>query len=127
MIGTRYTARMGTGGVEDKVCDNVSREDVSFLKCILFSIILLVLLVILIPAGIASDCCLDADLETNVEWVSCGNAAIAWGKTYELEVDNTHYILRTDDFDSDLRIYQQLFSNRFIYFTTNYMEHQYSI
>jgi len=102
MIGTRYTARIGTGGVGDKVCDNVSREYVSFLKCISFSIILLILPVILIPAATAGDCCPDDDLETNVEWVSCGNAAIAWGKTYELEIDNRHYILRTDDFDSDL-------------------------
>ncbi len=102
MIGTRYTARIGTGGVGDKVCDNVSREYVSFLKCISFSIILLLLPVILIPAATAGDCCPDDDLEGDVEWVNCGSAAIAWGKTYELEVDNTHYILRTDDFDSDL-------------------------
>lgn len=73
-----------------------------FLKCISFPIIFLLISLFTIPAAIASDCCLNDDLETDVEWVSCGSAAIAWGKIYEFEVDNTCHILRTDDFDSDL-------------------------
>ena len=52
--------------------------------------------------AIASDYCPDDDLETDVEWVNCGSAAIPWGKIYELEIGDRHYILRTDDFDSDL-------------------------
>ena len=73
-----------------------------FLKYISFSIILLSILLFLIPAAAAGEYCPDDDLETDVEWVSCGSAAIAWGKIYQLEVDNVHYTVRTDDFDSGL-------------------------
>ncbi len=85
-----------------KMCINAGPGNCIFFNCISFSIILLSILLFLIPAAAAGEYCPDDDLETDVEWVSCGSAAIAWGKIYQLEVDNVHYTVRTDDFDPGL-------------------------
>lgn len=85
-----------------KLCINVSPGNCIFCNCISFPIILLSILLFLIPVAAASQCCHDDDLEADVEWVKCDSASIAWGKIYELEVDNIHYTVRTDDFDPGL-------------------------
>ncbi len=85
-----------------KISVNAGYGYCRFLKYIPLSIILLSILLFLVPAAAVGECCPDDDLETDVEWVSCGSAAIAWGKIYKLEVDNVHYTVRTDDFDSGL-------------------------
>ncbi len=91
--------------LKNKTCKlsiNAGPGNCSVFKYISFSIISLSILLLLIPAAAASQCCPDDDLETDVEWVNCGSAAIAWGKIYQLEVDNVLYTVRTDDFDPDL-------------------------
>ncbi len=75
-------------------------------------IILIVLFSLLLtPALVAANECLNDDLDTDVEWVSSGSAKIAWGKTYELVIGDESegsaesgdvYTLRADDFDISL-------------------------